>query len=374
METAKRKDYSEGKNNQSLPKTKILILTFLVIIMTSSSGCFENNIFSSKTTYESSAVKVSHELTYGYKVNLTGEGIATVNYKEFIPRNKLGSVFFITIQPEKQYQTQDTGNQFVRWNETIEAHANQSYFVSANIIQESFLTSDLSGAQSLTLQQIHSSYPELTKTYCKPMGNDTVSFIDPNNPIITQLAWTIKNQSKTDNAFILGKQLFSWLKNHTTYEKHITSQPQPAIVTYETGVGDCDDLTYLYLSLCKAIDLPSRYVKGYLVSNETAVAHVWAEVFVGKQISETGWIPVECAGTGSYYTMIHHHYGVQDANHVRLCVDDGTNETFTHLTNPITIRYEPTVDVSINQFESIEDYTVLSSKQLTVEGSTRLFE
>lgn len=373
-ETTKRKDCSDGNNKKTFLEPKILILSLLVIIIISCSGCFDNSFFSPKTTYESSPVKVSYQISYGYNITLTGEGIATINYKEFLPGSELGTVFFLRLRPENIVENQDNDNHVVIWNETMEANTNQSFSVSANIIQEPILISDLTGSKSSTLQEIHLLYPDLTEQYCRPIGNDTETIIDPNHPTIKNVAHTIKNNSKNENAFLVGKHLFSWLKNHTTYEKHIVSHPQPAIETYNTGVGDCDDLTYLYLSMCKAIGLPSRYVKGYLVSNNTAVAHVWAELFVGKQITETGWMPVECAGTGSYDTMIHHHYGLQDANHLRLCVDDGTNETFSSLNNPITIRYEPSVSVSIDRFELIENYMILSSKQLIIEGSTRSFE
>ena len=130
----------------------------------------------------------------------------------------------------------------------------------------------------------------------------------------------------------------------------------------------------MYLSLCRAAGLPSRYVKGYLVSNTSAVAHVWAEIFVGKEITQDGWIPVECAGTNSYQSEIHNHFGIEEADHLRLCVDDGTNETFIQLTHPIHVRYESSMNVNISRFESTKNFNILSSKELIIEENYRYYE
>lgn len=139
-------------------------------------------------------------------------------------------------------------------------------------------------------------------------------------------------------------------------------------------MGDCDDLTYLYLSICKSIGLPSRYIKGYLISNTSAVPHVWAEIFVGTQISQTGWIPVECAGTGKTSSEIHNHFGFEDVHHLRLCTDDGTNETFQQLNNPLSVKYNENMDIDITRIETVENYSTTASAQLTIEENTRKFQ
>ncbi len=338
------------------------------------SGCIQHSVFSSKITYEASPVSISYDITYGYQIQTIGNGQATVHYEEYLPQIQNGLIQRIDTIPKTYDQINQSGNQLITWNQTIKDSSNQSFFVHTHILQQPILINDLSGNESLTLSEIQTRYPLLEEKYCQSLGNDTQVIIDPNHPTISLTAKNLNETLSTENAFSIGKHLFSFLKNHTTYEQHSSSQPQPAIVTYNTGLGDCDDLTYLYLSLCRSIGIPSRYVKGYLISNNSIVPHVWAEIFVGKDISESGWIPVECAGTGSYESEIHNHYGIEDCNHLRLCIDDGTNQTFQRLTNPINLRYETTVTISINRIDEINNYKILESKQLIVDKNNRYFE
>jgi hypothetical protein len=339
-----------------------------------STGCLQNSLFPSKIIYEASPTSISYEITYGYQIQTSGKGQATVYYEEYLPQIQNGSIIRIDTIPENYQQTTLFGNQFITWNQTLTDTSNQSFFVSAHILQKPIIIKDLSGNKSLTLSEIQDQYPSLKANYCKALGNDTQLIVNPHHQSISPIAQNLKNNLETENAFILGKHLFSTLKNLTTYEQHSSSQPQPAEVTCETGVGDCDDLTYFYLSLCRSIGIPCRYVKGYLISNATIIPHVWAELFVGKEVSKSGWIPVECAGTGSYESEIHNHYGIEDCNHLRLCTDDGTNQTFQRLNNPLNIRYEQTVSVNITRIENIDDYTILDSKQLIIYKNDRYFQ
>ena len=368
----KRKDYLKG--NIKSKRNQTILLSFFILSITVSSGCLETNLFESSTTYEESPVQISYDFTYGYTINLTGMGEANVFYQEYLPQSNKGIIYSVDIIPNQYQQKEHNTNKLIIWNQSIQDEYNQSYFIRSSILQNPIIIEDLTGKNALTIDEIHLLHPEITATYCHSLGNETQTIIDPKNPLISTLAQSLNKNSDESNAFILGKQLFSWLKNHTSYEKHQTYQPQPALTTYETGVGDCDDLTYLYLSLCKAVGIPSRYIKGYLISNNTAVPHVWAELFVGPKVSETGWIPVECAGTGSSTSEIHNNYGIEDVQHIRLCIDDGTNETFQNLTNPLQIRYEQSLEVNINRVEIITNYTVLSSKQLIIKNNERSFE
>jgi transglutaminase-like putative cysteine protease len=369
-----KKDYSKGNKRRDADVKKQIFFSFLIVTVILISGCIDTPFFSSKITYEESAVQLSYKISYGYHVNLSGTGIATVHYTEYIPHSLNGTVYFVTTHPAQEIEKKENKNEWVSWNQSINDSSNQSFSVTAHIIQEPIIISDLTGESSLTIEEIHRNYPNITTSYTQSYGNDTHTIINPDHPRIYEQAETLKNTASSRNAFLLGKQIFSWLKNHTTYTLHMNNQPQPAVTTYEKGTGDCDDLTYLYLSLCRAAGIPSRYVKGYLVNETSAVSHVWAELFVGKELSSTGWIPVECAGTGELNSEIHNHYGLEDVNHLRLLVDDGTNETFNQLTNPFSVRYEPSLEVTISRFETIQNYSILSTGKLIIENNCRTYE
>lgn len=373
QEKPKRKDYSEDKKRNNLRKPSFFFF-ILVITLLLFSGCLESNLFTSKITYEETPTQISYQITYGYYVNLTGSGEATVEYQDFIPQTLNGTIYALEIMPNTVVSETVLDNKIISWNQTMKDTVHQTFFVTATILQNPIIIKDLTGFSALTIEEIQNQYPTLVSTYCHAYGNETQRIIDPTHPQLMYQAQTLQNEIESTNAFTLAKHIFSWFKNHTTYERHVTFQPQPAITTFETGSGDCDDLTYLYLSICKAAGIPSRYVKGYLISEESAIPHVWAEVFVGPDISENGWMPVECAGTGNAQSEIHNNFGVEDIQHLRLCIDDGTNETFQQLTNPLSVRYEESLTVDITRFESIKNYTILKSKKLTIENDIRSYQ
>jgi len=300
--------------------------------------------------------------------------MTTVEYQDYIPQTPNGTIYSQSVYPEPTHEFSTDYNTIVQWNQTLKKSMNHSYVLSVHIIQNPIVISDLTGSSSVTIQDINNKYPSIIKSYCHSIGNETVSIIDPNHPVIRNIAHQIKEESNTDNAYLLGKQLFLWLKNHTSYNKHEAYQPQPAILTYESGVGDCDDLTYLYLSLCRSIGIPGRYIKGYIIKNTSAVPHVWAELFVGKQLSPTGWIPVECAGTAKSSSEIHNHYGLEDAHHLRLCIDDGTNQTFHQLNNPLSVEYTQNIDVNISRIEIVHNFSIISTAQLVIEDNQRRYQ
>ncbi len=107
--------------------------------------------------------------------------------------------------------------------------------------------------------------------------------------------------AETNNSFLLAKTLFVWLKENIQYQTHPNDEGvRPAAVTLHNKVGDCDDLSFLYVSLCRVLGIPARFIRGYLLTgydNGTAIAtaHAWVEVFVGGSVGHNGWIPVECA-------------------------------------------------------------------------------
>ena len=144
----------------------------------------------------------------------------------------------------------------------------------------------------------------------------------------------------------MAKNLFIWLKENTTYQKHNGKETvQPAGTTCNIKTGDCDDLSFLYIALCRAVDIPARFIRGFIVEADdngyvTTVPHAWAEVFVGGGIGNNGWIPVECAcSSDEMEVQINQNFGLESVGHLRLFIDDGTNESLiTSLSDIILSR------------------------------------
>jgi hypothetical protein len=137
---------------------------------------------------------------------------------------------------------------------------------------------------------------ELVDKYCAATG----SYASDSSGV-SALAETL-----TESPTVMGKVLrvLDWFRVNTTYRD--SEAPRPAEETATTGVGDCDDLTILFVSLCRAAGIPAYMqvgavflddytVKeaaygGHLVYEAEGVAwHAWAMVY----IPPWGWTPVD---------------------------------------------------------------------------------
>lgn len=154
----------------------------------------------------------------------------------------------------------------------------------------------------------------------------TKKMIDPNNEEIKMIVTDIKKRVNSDNVWDMARELFIWLKNNTSYfnQGGVDEYVQSPAEMMKSRKGDCDELSYLYISLLRSAGIPSRYVEGFLAKeNETRfVRHMWVEFYDGE------WVPVEVAGTGKIEDEVNTNFGVERNIHVPIFIDDGTQASF----------------------------------------------
>jgi hypothetical protein len=84
--------------------------------------------------------------------------------------------------------------------------------------------------------------------------------------------------------------LFTWVVETIHYKRH----PKKAgnLTALKERKGDCGDMSFLFISLCRALNIPARAVFGWWTTGHGREGpHAWAECF----IEEYGWIPVDCS-------------------------------------------------------------------------------
>jgi len=352
-----------------------LVVSFLMI-----SGC---EMITPPTMYEATPTRIKYELSYGYYVNTTDKGRYEITYLCDTPEVLVGTTAY-TMLYNKDYQMKKFfNNTVISWNISGKNTTTYVLGITTTVEVTSFLIADLNGKNALTIRQIHETYPYLTFQYTRLQGNDTIRFIDPADSNIRTIADGIYTNAKTNNSFLLAKSLFSWLKQNIAYQSHPNERiVRSAAVTLSDKQGDCDDLSFLYISLCRAVSIPARFIRGYLITegmngSMIATPHAWAEVFVGLPDSLNGWIPIECACcTNSLITDINQNFGVESANHLRLFTDDGSNASLTSsLTGISYVTHEPNTNISLNSFANIRDYQELESRNLLItQQNTRYYK
>jgi len=340
------------------------------------SGCLDFlNFYNGGVTYEEHPTKVQYTLRFGYTVNCSGLGEYEINYDCDIPELVKGTLSYNLLYNSDYVQTQLANNNIIRWNISGSDDNNYRLGIVANATAQSFLVSDLNGENALTLQEIQTLYPALVTQYCQDQIDSGTTYIESNNTIIKSTTNAVLHQVNSNNSFLIAKGLFQWLKENTAYQSHTNDNSvQTAMKTYQLKTGDCDDLSFLYISLCRSVGIPARFISGFLVEETngfpSAVRHAWVEVFVGENITDDGWIPVECACTSDNMDVqIYQNFGIEDAGHLQLFTDDGSTESLNASLSGPSIKYDVGVDVVMTSFVEIDNYSVLESRELFVDGN-----
>jgi transglutaminase-like putative cysteine protease len=87
-------------------------------------------------------------------------------------------------------------------------------------------------------------------------------------------------------------RLCDWVHQSIAYTQGVTDVSATAaeVVAHQQGV--CQDMTHVFLALCRSQGLCARYVSGYLLTDAThAASHAWAEVWIAAGLQEQGgWL------------------------------------------------------------------------------------
>jgi transglutaminase-like putative cysteine protease len=351
-------------------RLRLLSSTIVLIIVLGLSGC--TSFLTGPTTYVSHPTSVQYTLQYGYYVN-TSDTRYQVTYTCDMPEVLLGNSCPFTLLNTSSYRRSDrAGNEVIVWNLTGTTPRHYVLGLETTVTTGTYLYPDLSGKQADSLAQLQLSAEDFIKRYTKVQGNETARYIDPLNPDVQAIAQSVLANSST-NSFLLAKALFAWLKENTQYQIHSDQGVRPVAVTLADRTGDCDDLSFLYISLCRSVGIPARFIRGYLIGESPtvqAVPHAWVEVFIGPGLGIGGWIPVECSCIAtSTQSDIEQNFGVEDCYHLRVFQDMGDNESLNATLSSITYAaydhgagMEPPVSFAI-----VSGFKVLESKQLTVQ-------
>lgn len=134
---------------------------------------------------------------------------------------------------------------------------------------------------------------------------DVSRFVQPSQLVeidgdIHTKALQIANGSR--DALEIIARLAEWVHNSVEYDSAYESTSQSAKWVYLNRRGTCDEYAHLLLALLRSLNIPARFVAGFVYSGEKWNAHAWVEVYTGS-----GWVSVD----PTYNEML-----VLDATHV----------------------------------------------------------
>jgi transglutaminase-like putative cysteine protease len=83
------------------------------------------------------------------------------------------------------------------------------------------------------------------------------------------------------------EEMMHALLSRVQYIQGATQVTTSAVEAFSLGQGVCQDHAHVFIACCRAIDLPARYVSGYLFTEDGSLmqTHAWADVFIAGE----GW-------------------------------------------------------------------------------------
>jgi hypothetical protein len=139
--------------------------------------------------------------------------------------------------------------------------------------------------------------PEKTDLYVLPnikkLPANVRSYLSPSpliesqDPKIRSLSREIVN--KEEGAWKKVKAIYDWVREHVKYQNGPIKGAKAAL---KDGTGDCEELTSLFIALCRAADIPARSV--------WVPGHCYPEFYLEDGKGAGHWFPCQSAGKAEF--------------------------------------------------------------------------
>ena len=110
-----------------------------------------------------------------------------------------------------------------------------------------------------------------------------------------------------ESAWELVQTLYDWVRDNTKFQD---GRLKGAVAALRDGSGNRDDLTCLFIALCRASDVPARTV--FVPDN------CYAEFYLQDQEGQGFWFPCQVAGTREFGGMSDHRPILQKGDHIKV--------------------------------------------------------
>ncbi len=277
---------------------KKIIISLILIFCTNTLTASE-----SVNSYEYLKVEILNEIKYGItkENNAQIEELSLTSY--FFPKNYDESQALNELTSTHNYNVKETNTSTYLFFDIKE------FSESTNKISNSFTVQSTINKPKIS-QKI--SFPIEDKTSNHQTYTSFSGLIDTNDAIYTQASALAQGE---DDVFIIASKVAKWIQEDITYDlSTITQNPnQKSSEVFISKAGVCQEITHLFISMMRSLDIPARVVTGYAYTNSQEVidlvgsnwgGHAWAEVLIGNT-----WVP---------FDLTYNQYGYVDASHIVL--------------------------------------------------------
>jgi hypothetical protein len=129
--------------------------------------------------------------------------------------------------------------------------------------------------------------------------------IESRHSKIRRLATELTRDEKP--AWETVETIYDWVREHVEYKD---GDLKGALQALEDGDGDCEELTSLFIALCRASKIPARTV--------WVPGHCYPEFYLEDEEGNGYWIPCQAAGTRDFGGMPDHRPILQKGDNFRV--------------------------------------------------------
>jgi hypothetical protein len=146
------------------------------------------------------------------------------------------------------------------------------------------------------------SLPSDTKRFTfepKPRGSLKKDFLGPSPFIeskdkkIIAIAEDLAKQHADKPAWNQVEAIYDWVRENVEYE--FDKQIHSCLDALDAGKGDCEELSSLFIAICRARDIPARAV--------WIPGHTYPEFYLLDENGDGHWFPCQAAGTRQFGEM-----------------------------------------------------------------------
>ncbi len=144
----------------------------------------------------------------------------------------------------------------------------------------------------------------ITPDLRKYMG--TSPFIETTNPRIKEISQGLGDDGR--NAWQKVEIIFDWVRDRVKYK--FDEELKGALTALEAGEGDCEELTSLFIAICRNNGIPARSV--------WIPGHCYPEFYLEDANGKGHWFPCQIAGSRSFGSMPEYRPVLQKGDNFRV--------------------------------------------------------
>jgi len=129
-------------------------------------------------------------------------------------------------------------------------------------------------------------------------------FIESQSPKIRSLAKEIG--ADKEKAWDRVRAIYDWVREKVKYKD---GKLKGALAALEDGTGDCEELTSLFIAICRAANIPARTV--------WVPGHCYPEFYLVDEKDEGHWFPCQAAGSEAFGGIPEHRPILQKGDNFR---------------------------------------------------------